>query len=118
MATSLDLRPAPAKAFRRTRLVGLSAAAGLTFAIAAPATLTPPASAAPSTNRTIPTSVQDGQWQQLADRIYPLAASGYDAQTAAGQPIWSFDIASMAHYAGLRFGWHDPRTKTWLQRLY
>jgi hypothetical protein len=122
MATSLNPR-------RRARMLGLPLVAGLTFALVAsavaPTTATASAAATASasaaeapTHRSIPTTVQNGQWTQAADRVYALASAAYDQQSAAHQPVQAFHVAALAWYAGLRFGWHDPRTATWLQRVY
>jgi len=69
-------------------------------------------------NQQVPVSVAQGQWQQLADKYYELGSSGYDQQVAAGQNVAAFHVAALAWYAGQKFGWHDPRTTVWLQRVY
>jgi len=76
------------------------------------------APSAAASNRQIPVSVAQGGWQQLADKYYELGDTGYDQQTAAGQNVQAFHVAALAWYAGQKFGWHDPRTKVWLQRVY
>jgi hypothetical protein len=65
-----------------------------------------------------PEQSKAGEWQTLADRIYANAAEDYDVLASQGKTMWTFHIAHLAWYAGMRFGWNDQRTRTWLQRVY
>jgi hypothetical protein len=69
-------------------------------------------------DRSVPVTVEQGKWQQLADKYYALGSTGYDQQVAAGQNVAAFHVAALAWYAGQEFGWHDARTKVWLRRVY
>jgi len=65
-----------------------------------------------------PEQPRAGEWQVLADKIYANAEEDYNVLASQGKTMWTFHIAHMAWYSGMRFGWSDPRTQTWLQRVY
>ena len=96
-------------ASRQRRLIGLVSG---TLAIALVATGSVTANAAERPE------AKASQWQDVADQAYANAVEDYDSLTSQGKNTWSFYVAAAAHYAGMRFGWSDPRTQTWLQRVY
>jgi hypothetical protein len=83
---------------------------GLVSAVLAVAAVAVPASAAGQERA--------GRWETTADQAYAQAEKAYDTLAAQGKNVWAFHVASFAYYAGMRFGWQDPRTQTWLQRVY
>jgi hypothetical protein len=58
------------------------------------------------------------QWEALADQTYADSVAAVQSADADGTYVRAQFVAPLAWYAGLRFGWHDPRTQDWLQRLY
>jgi hypothetical protein len=58
------------------------------------------------------------RWVALADQAYGESVAAVDAADSAGAFVRAQFVASLAWYAGERFGWQDRRTQRWLHRLY
>jgi hypothetical protein len=65
-----------------------------------------------------PTTVASGAWTAMADQAYSEASTAEAALEQGGQNIQVQYIAALAWYAGLRFGWTDTRTTSWLTKVY
>jgi hypothetical protein len=57
-------------------------------------------------------------WLQLADQAAAEVASSYPFVERAGQNIRVWWISPVAWYAAEKWGWQDPRTVAWLDRMY
>jgi hypothetical protein len=58
------------------------------------------------------------RWTSLADQAGHESVVAIGEQDAAGQDVRAQFVAALAWYSGQRFGWRDPRTQGWLDRLY
>jgi len=66
----------------------------------------------------VPDTVASGQWKAMGLTAYPQAANAAHELERSGTNVKAMSYAGIGWAAGLAYGWRDPRTTEWLNKVY